>query len=226
MAASDILPPSVGDLIPALALIAPGFLVLYLVANFRGRRLSENPLFVTLASLLTSGFLGLFFLAWNNLTNGVEIVQFILDHPIRTALEFLALVIAASLLAALLEDLNPVRYAFHRIRKKLTGQTVQSLSVWDAYLGENLDNPVIVESKDGRLIGGFLRRRSQQDDGEPDAIVLVKPALVERDAQGNLSGVSLGRSILLQAEDVRTVTVIDGSRVDGSEQPATKNGSS
>ena len=220
MALGDAFPSSFGDVIPALALVAPGFLVLYLVANFRGRRLSENPLVITLASIITSGFLGLFFIAWNGLKSGSEIIQFVFDHPWRTALQFLLLVVATSLLAAVLEDYNPIRSGFHWLRHRTTGRTIQSLTVWDSYMSENLDSPVVVESKDGRLLGGFLRRHSLEDDDEPQAIVLVKPAAVTRDAAGNLSGVSIGRSMLLQADDVRTVTVIEGPRVDGSEQPA------
>lgn len=220
MALGDAIPSSFGDVIPALALVAPGFLVLYLVANFRGRRLRENPLVITLASIITSGFLGLFFIAWNGLKNGSEIIQFVFDHPWRTAAQFLFLVLLTSILAAVLEDYNPIRSAFHWVRHRTTGRTIQSLSVWDSYMSENLDNPVVVESKDGRLVGGFLRRHSLEDDDEPTAVVLVKPALVSRDAQGNLSGVSVGRSMLLQADDVRTITVIDGPRVDGTAQPA------
>ncbi|MEA3198577.1 MAG: hypothetical protein QOE90_5 [Thermoplasmata archaeon] len=210
---------SAGDLIAILALIAPGFLVLYLVTSFRGRRITDNALVLSLASLLVSGFLALFFLAWNRISNESDVAAFVLTRPLTTAGEFLLLSLLASVAAALYEELDPIGRVVRWAITKKNRREIRAQNIWDAYLEDNLDNPVLIESREGRLIGGFLRRRSESEDGEPNAVVLVKPALVTRDASGNLSGVQLGRTMLLQAEDIRTVTVLDGPRVDGTGQP-------
>lgn len=210
---------SSSDALAILAFVAPGFLVVYLVANFRGRRISNNALILGLSSILISGFLGLFFLAWNGLDSGSEALAFILDHPLVTAFQFLILALTASACAALFEEFNPIRKGFRWLVRTAKGREARAQSVWDSYTSDHLDAPVVVEARDGRLIGGFLRRHSEQEEGEPPALVLVKPALVRRDESGVLSGIGLGRSILLQQDDIRSIVVLEGPKVDGTPQP-------
>lgn len=207
-----------GDLLPVLALVAPGFLVLYLVSTFRGRRFRGHPVFVTLGSILLSGVLALLFLAWNGLRDGAAILAYVLEHPVRTVAQFTLLALAASGAAALLEDHNPLRWSFHALLRRTKGRVVRAESVWDDHLRACLDHPVLVEAHDGRLIGGFLRQHSVEAEDEPAALVLVKPALVRRGEDGELSGVHLG-GIFLQASDVRTLTALDGPLVDEAPRP-------
>lgn len=208
-----------GEWLPALALLAPGFLVLYLIQNFRGRRMTENALVLTLASVVISGFLGLLFMQIEGLRSSVAVVSHVVRHPGRTAGIYGLLIIGAAITAAAYEEYNPIRRLFHWVQSK-KGAVLHSSSTWDSFLHNRLDYPVIVESRDGRLYGGFLRRHSEDSEGERPALVLVSPVLLSTPLGtpvNDLDGAELGTEVLLQAEDIRTITVVPGPLVDGTE---------
>jgi len=210
--------PGLADTIAGLALVAPGFFVIYLISVSKGRRLSDNAPQLVLSSTLISAVLDLVFLGFHGLRDSDSIVLYILDHPRRTALEFLLLSATAAFGLALLDEFNPLASLVRAIIRKARGQESFAEPVWEKHLHDHLSEPVLVEGKDGRLIAGFLRFAS--DQGEENSVVLEKPALTTRAADGKLSGVELGESILLLKDDIRTITVLEPEADDPNPTPA------
>jgi hypothetical protein len=193
------------DIISLLIFVSPGFLTIALVGKFYGVAINMEQFERTLWSLIASTPIGILFIYINNIKTLDAFLEYFIANPFKSFVEIglssvlLAIAVAYIFKFNLLENFS--KKVIHS-----AGIVHTDRSVWDGFMVKNFSKPVIVKTSDLEYKGWLSMASVRKEDR---GIVLDKPAVVYTDETGKSKDFPCGEQIILQGEDIKTITVLE-----------------
>lgn len=185
--------------------MSPGFLTIALVGKFYGVAINMEQFERTVWSLIASTPIGIVFIYINDIKNLDAFLEYFIDYPFKSFIEIGVSSVLIAIVVAYIFKFN----LLEKFSKKVVhsaGLVHTDQSVWDRFMVKNFSKPVIVKTSDLEYKGWLSMASVREEDR---GIVLDKPAIVYTDETGKSEDFPCGEQIILQGEDIKTITVLE-----------------